>query len=64
MVNMNVIIVDVSQLDSLERGAEVVIIGRQGDMELSVSSFGEFSEQVNYELLTRLPLDIPRKVVE
>lgn len=64
MVNMNVMIVDVSQLNGLERGAEVVIIGRQGDMELSVSSFGEFSEQVNYELLTRLPLDIPRKVVE
>ncbi len=64
MVNMNMITVDVSQLDGVERGDEVVIIGRQGDMELSVSSFGEFSEQVNYELLTRLPLDIPRKVVE
>lgn len=64
MVNMNMITVDVSQLDGVERGNEVVIIGRQGDMELSVSSFGEFSEQVNYELLTRLPLDIPRRVVE
>lgn len=64
MVNMNMITVDVSQLDGVERGDEVVIIGRQGDMELTVSSFGEFSEQVNYELLTRLPLDIPRKVVE
>ncbi|MCB0549909.1 MAG: alanine racemase [Phaeodactylibacter sp.] len=64
MVNMNMITVDVSQLDSVERGDEVVIIGRQGERELSVSSFGEFSEQVNYELLTRLPMDIPRKVVE
>lgn len=64
MVNMNMICVDISQLDGVERGDEVVMIGRQGDMELSVSSFGEFSEQVNYELLTRLPLDIQRQVVE
>ncbi len=64
MVNMNAITVDASQLENLERGDEVVIIGYQGDLELSVSSFGEFSNQVNYELLTRLPMDIPRHVVD
>lgn len=64
MVNMNAITVDISQLDDVKRGDEVVIIGYQGDLELSVSSFGEFSNQVNYELLTRLPLDIPRDVVD
>ncbi len=64
MVNMNAITVDISQVESVERGDEVVIIGNQGDLELSVSSFGEFSQQVNYELLTRLPLDIPREIVD
>lgn len=64
MVNMNAITVDVTQLEGVKRGDEVVIIGYQGDLELSISSFGEFSHQVNYELLTRLPLDIPRAVVE
>jgi len=63
MVNMNAITVDITQLESVERGDEVVIIGHQGELELSVSAFGEFSNQVNYELLTRLPLDIPREVV-
>ncbi len=64
MVNMNIITVDISQLEGVEKGDEVIFIGRQGDMELSVSSFGEFSEQVNYELLTRLPANIPRVVVD
>lgn len=64
MVNMNAITVDISQVEGVERGDEVVMIGNQGDLELSVSSFGEFSHLVNYELLTRLPLDIPREIVD
>jgi alanine racemase len=64
MVNMNAITVDISQVEHVERGDEVVIIGNQGDLELGVSAFGEFSQQVNYELLTRLPMDIPREIVD
>lgn len=63
-VNMNMITVDISQIDSVEKGDEVVLIGKQGDLEISVSSFSEFSEQVNYELLTRLPENLPRLVVD
>jgi alanine racemase len=63
-VNMNMMSIDVTHLDNVKKGDEVVIIGKQGDMEISVSSFSEYSDQVNYELLTRLPLNIPRKVVE
>jgi alanine racemase len=63
-VNMNMITVDVSQVNSVEKGDEVVLIGKQGDLEISVSSFSEFSEQVNYELLTRLPENLPRLIVD
>ena len=64
-VNMNMITVDVSYLvNSVEKGDEVVLIGKQGDLEISVSSFSEYSEQVNYELLTRLPENLPRLVVD
>lgn len=64
-VNMNMITVDVSnQVNSVKKGDEVVLIGKQGDLEISVSSFSEFSEQVNYELLTRLPENLPRLVVD
>jgi len=62
-VNMNAITVDVSRIDNVEKGDEVVLIGKQGDLEITVASFSEFSDQVNYELLTRLPLNIPRYIV-
>lgn len=64
MVNMNMLLLDCTGLDNVEKGDEVVLIGKQGDMELSVHSFGEMSKMLNYELLTRLPHDIPRRVVE
>jgi alanine racemase len=63
-VTMNSIAVDITDLEKVQKGDEVVLIGNQGDKEISVASFGESSQQVNYELLTRLPQDIPRKVVE
>ncbi len=60
MVNMNMIVADVAKLYDIKIGDEVVIIGKQGKHQLSVASFSELTKQVNYELLTRLPLDINR----
>jgi alanine racemase len=60
MVNMNMIIANVCKLPDVKTGDEVVIIGQQGNNHLSVASFSEMSNQVNYELLTRLPQKIPR----
>ncbi len=62
-VTMNAIAVDVTGF-TVEKGDEVVLIGKQGKAELTVASFGESSSQVNYELLTRLPDDIPRFIVK
>jgi alanine racemase len=61
-INMNMMSVDVSDIPDLQVGEEVVIIGHQGDLELTVASFSDFSNLVNYELLTRLPSEIPRIV--
>jgi alanine racemase len=63
-VNMNLITLDVTQLDNVQIGDEVVLIGKQGKRHISVSSFSELSTQLNYELLTRLPQDIPRIIVD
>lgn len=63
-VNMNMMTVDISRIEEVHKGDEVVLIGKQGDLEISISSFSEFSDMLNYELLTRLPVDIPRFVVE
>lgn len=63
-INMSMVIVDVTEIPDVNTGDEVVLIGKQGDLEISVSSFSEFSDQVNYEMLTRLPADIPRYTIE
>jgi alanine racemase len=63
-VNMNGTTIDVTDISNIEPDDEVVLIGHQGDKEISVASFGEFSNQLNYELLTRLPEHLPRFVVE
>lgn len=64
MVNMNMLIVDVTGIEGIEIGDEVVIIGKQDENEITVASFIEFSDQMNYELLARLPQNIPRYVVD
>lgn len=61
-VNMNMTIIDITGEDNIAIGDEVVLIGKQGGLEISVSSFSNFSDTVNYELLTRLPSNITRKI--
>ncbi len=61
IVNMNCIVVDITQAEGVEHNDEVVLIGMQKD---KVASFGEMTNQLNYELLTRLPINIPRYVDE
>ncbi|MFZ1786487.1 MAG: alanine racemase [Ferruginibacter sp.] len=64
IVNMNAITVDISHIDAVEKGDEVILIGTQKNKTVSVFSFSEMSNQLNYEMLTRLPKDIPRKIVD
>jgi len=45
-------------------GDEVVLIGTQGSLTITVSSFSDMNNSLNYELLTRLPKHIPRYVVD
>ncbi|MDZ7738275.1 MAG: alanine racemase [Bacteroidales bacterium] len=63
-VNMNMMIVDVTDLNDVQEGDEVVLIGTQGDLTITVSSFSDMNNSLNYELLTRLPKHIPRYVLE
>lgn len=63
-VSMSMLTVDITSSQGIERGDEVVLIGHQGSSEISVASFSDYSNLINYELLTRLPQDIPRIIVE
>jgi alanine racemase len=60
IVNMSLLIVKITEIPDTQKGDEVVLIGYQDDAEITVSSFSDFSNQLNYEMLTRLPSNIPR----
>lgn len=64
IVNMNLLMLDVTGVPQVKKGDEVILIGNQKNLSITVASFGELSNQLNYELLTRLPMDIPRFVVK
>ncbi|MFB6259018.1 MAG: alanine racemase [Flavobacteriales bacterium] len=63
-VNMNMLLADITDVPDTKKGDEVVLIGDQGDLTISVAAFGEMSDQLNYELLTKLSTSIPRIVVD
>lgn len=64
LVNMNMITINVTHIDGAKKGDEVVLIGQQGDDEITVASFGEMTNNLNYEILVRLPTTIPRIVIK
>ena len=64
LVNMSMMLIDVTSIPSVEVGDEVVIIGNQKKARITVSSFSDMSNLVNYEMLVRLPDQIPRVVTK
>ena len=62
-VNMNMLTIDVSELEHVKKGDEVVVIGSQQNATVTVASFSDYSNQLNYELLTRIAKTIPRKII-
>jgi alanine racemase len=62
-VTMNSIAVNITKVKNVSPGDEVILIGKQRRKEITVASFSESTQQVNYELLTRLPKDIPRIII-
>jgi len=64
MINMNMSIINITGINNASIGDEVVIIGKQGRHEISVSSFSDMANYVNYEMLVRLPYEIPRIIVD
>ena len=47
-INMNMLSLDVSEIEHIKKGDEVVLIGNQGDLSISVSSFGELNNLLNF----------------
>ena len=64
VVNMNMIIADITNIHNPQVGDEVIIIGKQDDAEIKVSSFSDISDELNYEVLAHLSGLIKRKIIE
>ena len=64
LINMNVFMVDVSDIKNAAVGDEAVLIGRQKNNVISIRSFSEFTNAINNELVSRLPQAIPRTAVK
>jgi alanine racemase len=59
-VCMNVTIVDITDCPNVLPEDEVVLIGRQGDKEITADDVAIWSETINYEIVTRLRESLPR----
>ena len=57
---MDQLFVDVSELDEVRVGDEVVLIGRQGQEEIRVEEIASWCNTIAYELLCQLGRRLPR----
>lgn len=64
LINMNLFMVDITHLEGVEPGEEVVLVGRQGNNAIGVASFTETTQLRNQEMMSRLPAAIPRIAVK
>jgi alanine racemase len=63
LINMNLFMVDTTHIPDVQVGDEVVLIGRQKNNVINVSSFTNVTQLLNNEMMSRLPAAIPRTVV-
>jgi alanine racemase len=63
LINMNLFTVDISHIPEAKIGDEVVLLGKQKNKVIKVSSFTNRTHLLNNEMLSRLPTSIPRTVV-
>lgn len=63
LINMNLFMVDISHLAKVDIGDEVVLIGKQKNATINVSSFTNYTQLLNTEMMSRLPTAIPRTII-
>jgi len=61
---MNMCMVDVTDVPGVRPNDEVVLIGTQKGAEISAETFAETIGTINYEVVTRINPQIPRKLVK
>ena len=62
-VTMDLMMIDVSHLENVTVGDEVVLMGRQGDEEISASELAERADTITWEITTRIGSRVRRVFV-
>jgi len=62
-VCMNMIMVDVTDISKVNVEDEVVLLGKQGKNEITAEEIAQKVGTINYEIVTRINPELPRKVV-
>ncbi len=62
-VSMDQMIVDISQIDDVKIGEDVVIFGKDGEEEIRVEEIAQIVESVNYEIVCGISSRVPRVYV-
>ncbi len=62
-VCMDQALIDVTEIGDVRQGDEVVIIGRQGDLEISAEEAGRRIGSINYDVISRILARVPRVIV-
>lgn len=63
-INMNMFLVDITSSDSIAINDEVILIGSSADIDIPLSSLSNMTDQLNYEVLSRIDKDIPRTITK
>jgi alanine racemase len=59
-VSMDLTTVDVTDIRKVQQGDEVVLLGRQGDAEISADEMAAWANTISYEILTSIGVRVPR----
>ncbi len=59
-VTMDQIMIDVSKLPAARPGGEVVLIGRQGNQEITAGELAKWSDTISYDIFTGITKRVPR----
>jgi alanine racemase len=60
---MNMFMVDVTDIPGVEQEDEVVLLGRQGDEQVTAEQLAAWCGTISYEILARVQPTFPRIIV-
>ena len=61
---MNMMMIDVTHIDGVGLGDEVVLLGAQGEDRIGAEDIAAWTGTINYEVISRIGVHVPRVGVD